>query len=65
MNQGAQLIFTGNHLIVMSKNSIYNRYLTDNESVLTELACEFFQRPITVRIASKSEEPDEPSEPEE
>jgi hypothetical protein len=50
MAQGARLRLRGDHLLVIAVNDIFIRYLSDNRSALTELASQFFKRPMTVTI---------------
>lgn len=59
MQQGAQLRLRGDHLAVIPKSDIYTRYLTDNVPDLTDLASEFFKRPMTVTVGlEESERPE-------
>lgn len=62
MEQGAALSIEGDTLSVFPRNDIYVRYLADNRGVVSELAAEFFGRPIRVELATPGAAP--PPEPE-
>jgi hypothetical protein len=62
MQQGASLRLRGDSLTVIPRNDIYVRYLSDNSSVLAELASEFFGRPMTVTVVAEESEVPESDE---
>jgi hypothetical protein len=52
MEQGASLHLDGDRLAVIPRSDIYIRYLTDNRSVIAELASELYGRRIRVEVAA-------------
>jgi len=54
MEQGASLKIDGDLLTVTPRNDIYVRYLTDNRSLIGELASELYGRGIKVEMAAAS-----------
>ena len=52
MEQGAGLELNGDILIVIPRNDIYVRYLTDNRNVIADLASELYGRRIKAEITA-------------
>ena len=52
MEQGAALALNGDVLTIIPRNDIYVRYLSDNRSVIAELASELYGRRIRAEMAS-------------
>lgn len=63
MEQGAALSLAGDTLTVTARNDIYIRYLTDNRATITELASEFYGRPLKVELVTGTDAPIAPSAP--
>jgi DNA polymerase III subunit gamma/tau len=57
MEQGAALGLDRDVVVVIPRNDIYIRYLSDNRQALAELASEHYGRPIRVEIAGDAERP--------
>jgi DNA polymerase-3 subunit gamma/tau len=52
MEQGAGLVLDGDLLTVTARNDIYVRYLSDNKTVIAELASEHLGRAIRVELST-------------
>jgi len=57
MEQGAGLVLEADTLTVTARNDIYIRYLSDNRTVIAELASEHLGRPIRVELSTPSGAP--------
>jgi hypothetical protein len=69
MEQGASLDVKGDTIYVVPRNNVYVRYITDNSSIIADLASEFYGRRLKVEImlppnTSDGVEPSEKSEEE-